>query len=81
MTRRLTHRLTDSLPEPAQQVLWDGIKTRLPYRVITANLAALGFTVPERSISRLATGWRAEESRKHAVEELSRLGLASSAWP
>lgn len=72
---RLTHKLTDALPETAWMVMFGGFKAKKKYSEIARDLAALGFQVSERSIARRAQEWRAEQHRRQVLGDMSAVGL------
>lgn len=76
---RFVHRVTDSLPDAALQVLLSGFESKKPYSAIARDLSAIGFEVPERTIARRGLEWRAERRRKEALQALGRTEL-SVAW-
>jgi hypothetical protein len=77
---RLSHKATDDLPANGWEIMYRGFETKKRYSVIAAELAAVGFKVPERTIARRAGEWRKERSRQELLADLARVGVALPGW-
>ena len=64
---RLVHRITDSLPNSAWQIMLAGFREKKTYRHIAIDLAKAGFHVAERTIARRSLELRAEQLRRELV--------------